>query len=122
MFYHALAGNGGITPIGDLLWHNDNQAATLTDTNVNGDYSKYSKIYVKVKYSTNNDYEVIALIEKNNILRGGVSYHDGTSKAYCRIIEFTDSKIHIYDGVEIAGNATTTNNNMCIATDIYGIV
>ena len=106
--------------IGDLLWHNDKQAEALNTKEIAGDYSKYSKLYIKAKVSTTIDYELEAIVEKNTTYSSGVIGKDSTSVAY-RVIHFTDSNIFINDGNKIAQAAVTTDNTQAIITDIYGI-
>ena len=106
--------------VGDLLWHNDDPTVALGTTDVAGNYSKYSKLYIKAKLSTTIDYELEAIVEKNATYSSGVINKDSTSIAY-RVIHFTDSNIFINDGNKISQATVTTDNTQAIITDIYGI-
>lgn len=109
--------------VGDLLWHNDNPTAALNSTNVAGNYSKYSKLYVEAKMSATSDYKISAIVEKDSTYGGGLACNpaNGTSLQF-RTINFTDTNIHIAIGyLYTISGSTAQNGNMCVVTDIYGV-
>ena len=122
MFYHALTGNGGATPTGDLLWHNDNPTTPLDNTNIDGDYSKYSKILVKGRYSTTKDFPLESVVFKDSTYASGLLSTTANVGSSYRGIIFTDTKITINVNTFMPKDGTATSNNIyCIVTDIYGI-
>ena len=121
MFYHALT--GGDTPIEDLLWENPSPATKMDAININGEYSKYSKIYVEATISTSNNTKLTAIIEKNASIGGGIAGSITVSENYYhvfRIIEFNDA-IKILACKKTSGSTISTDNSFCIITKIYGI-
>ena len=119
MFYHALTGKN--EPIRDLLWHNDSPTVALNLTNIPGDYSKYSKIYVKCRLSTTIDYEAELILKKSDTYSPGLVVFSTGSLVY-RTMSLSNSTITIGDATSINSlGASSVDNNNCIVTDIYGI-
>lgn len=121
MFYHALTGNGGTTPTEDLLWHNDNPTTQFAAKEIAGDYSKYSKILVKGRYSTTNDSPLESIVFKNSTYASGLLSTTVNVESSYRGVVFTDTKININVNLRVTSGAPTADNNYCIVTDIYGI-
>ena len=105
--------------IGDLLWHNDNPTAALDNTEINGDYSKYSKILVKGRYSTTNNYPLESVVFKNSTYYSGLLATTVNVESSYRGVIFTDTKINININLLVTNSAATANNIYCIVTDIY---
>ena len=121
MFYHALIENGGTTPTGDLLWHNDNPTTALTNKEINGNYSKYSKILVKGRYSTTKDSPLESVVFKNSTYASGLLSTTVNVETSYRGVIFTDAKITINVNLRVTSGAPLADNSYCIVTDIYGI-
>lgn len=118
MFYHALTGNDGTTPVKDLLWTNPSPNTALqSGVLVQKDFSKYSKIYVEGKKSVTESDNIFALIEKSEVNAGALALYKGGEYLSYRIINFKNNMISVGNGV--AGSSE--NQNYCIATKIYGI-
>ena len=121
MFYHALTENGGTTPTGDLLWHNDNPTTALTNKEINGNYSKYSKILVKGRYSTTKDSPLESVVFKDSTYASGLLSTTVNVETSYRGVIFTDAKITINVNLRVTSGAPSADNAYCIVTDIYGI-
>lgn len=107
--------------IGDLLWHNDNPTTELALKEIDGDYSKYSKILVKGRYSTTNDFPLESVVVKNSTYGSGLLAEKVNVQSSYRGVIFTDTKITININLLVTSGAPTANNTYCIVTDIYGI-
>ena len=121
MFYHALTENGGTTPTGDLLWHNDDPTVALAAKEISGDYSKYSKILVKGRYSTSKDSPLESVVFKDSTYASGLLSTTVNVESSYRGVIFTDTKININVNLRVTSGAPSSDNAYCIVTDIYGI-
>lgn len=107
--------------IGDLLWHNDNPTTSLDLKEIDGDYSKYSKILVKGRYSTTNDFSLESVVFKDSTHYSGLLASTVGVETSYRGVALTDTKITINTGFLFTSGTPTANNIYCIVTDIYGI-
>lgn len=107
--------------VGDLLWHNDNPTTSLDLKELNGDYSKYSKILVKGRYSTTNNFSLESVVFKDSTHYSGLLALTVGAETSYRGVALTDTKITINTGFLFTSGTPTANNIYCIVTDIYGI-
>lgn len=107
--------------IGDLLWHNDNPTTVLGNKEIAGDYSKYSKILVKGRYSTTKDSPLESVVFKDSTYASGLLSTTVNVETSYRGVIFTDTKINININLRVTSGAPSADNTYCIVTDIYGI-
>ena len=96
--------------VGDLLWHNNTSAVELDYTEIDGDYSKYSKILVKGRYSTTNDFPLESVVFKNSTYYSGLLACKIGNETLYRGIIFTDTKITINTNFIFTSGTPTRNN------------
>lgn len=109
--------------MGDLLYTNPSPTTEMTAIDIDGEYSKYSKIYVEATISTSNNAKLTAIIEKNAAIGGGIAGSITLSGSYYhvfRIVEFNNN-IKILACKKTSGSTISTDNSLCIITKIYGI-
>lgn len=107
--------------IGNLLWTNPTPSTALKTTDVAGDYSKYSKIYVEAKLTTTSNYKLTAIIEKSDSNNGGVAGWSSATNSLFRIVAFKDNNISIKNCNTYDSSSISQNNSGCIITNIYGM-
>ena len=120
MFYHALAGNGGTTPVEDLepvlLWENGSPTTNFSGQKIALDLTEYAGVIVEFADDTSNSVLCTRLFAKKTDTYGGKfgAGYGVSSNAWARIIDaLDDTGVTIHDG--------TGGNQYVIPLRIYGV-
>lgn len=120
MFYHALTGNSGTTPVEDLkpvlLWENPSPASEFAAQTVNLDLTDYAGVLVEFNKSTAQPTFISRIYSKKGETIG--SGCNNTTEAKAR--EITVNNSGVVFGPAINGGTNNVSNIM-MPTKIYGV-
>ena len=126
MFYHALTGNGGATPVENLepvlLWTNSNPTASFAAQTVSLDLSDYAGVLVEYERSIAlNNVISRAYVKKEDY--DIVGFGAGNGGGYGSAVSAAGRNVKVNDNGVIFGSgySTAEDNSAFIPVKIYGV-